>query len=125
MGDGNLCTCSSVNSEIGAGPSGGRVGPLLVSSTVARLALVLGFVVLFVPLRVRLLLRVPGGGEGGPDIFESEHDVKQSLSVLTPFVLRVRAASFQLDLTSQDYLVRQRIRRWTAVILSGEKGFFF
>ena len=88
MGDGKLCTCSSVNSEIGAGPSGGRVGPLLVSSTVARLALVLGFVVLFVPLRVRLLLRVPGGGEGGPDIFESEHDVKQSASVLTPFLLR-------------------------------------
>ena len=75
VGDGNLCTCSSVNSQIGAGPSGGRVGPLLVSSTVARLAHVLGFVVLFVPLRVRLLLRGPGGGKGGPDIFESENDV--------------------------------------------------
>ena len=88
MGDGNLCTCSSVNSEIGAGPSGGRVGPLLVSSTVARLALVLGFVVLFVPLGVRLLLRAPRGGEGGPDQFEGEQDVKQTSSVLTPFLLR-------------------------------------
>ena len=32
---------------------------------------------------------------------------------------------FQLNLTSQDYLVRQRMRRWTAVIVSREKGFFF
>ena len=88
MGDGKLCTCSSVNSEIGAGPRGGRVGPLFVSSTVARLALVLGFVVLFVPLGVRLLLRAPRGGEGGPDQFEGEQDVKQTSSVLTPFLLR-------------------------------------